>query len=118
MRAERTIAWGGLLPCLVLAVSAVGCAVGKTATGGIVLGVEAGTMVETTNEALASLTEMVLPGLGAVLGGGGLLGGTVGVMRASMKELARKRADQARELAEKEALRLEVELARAGSNGS
>lgn len=44
-----------------------GCAVGRTQSGGVVVGPELGQLVETTNEALNNIGDAILPGLGVLL---------------------------------------------------
>lgn len=58
--------------CLLL-----GCAVGRNeATGEIVLGVEAGKLVETAPQAIAGLVDLIVPGAGTAIGAIGLAIGT------------------------------------------
>ena len=79
-----------------------GCAVGRGSMGEVVIGVDAGRLVETGDQALAAAADTILPGLGAVLAPLGIGGMVGGFARAMQKERARKTSDQAREAAERE----------------
>jgi hypothetical protein len=52
---------------------ATGCAVGRTEAGGVVLGVEAGALVETSEQALGSLADAGLAALGIGVPGAGAI---------------------------------------------
>jgi len=89
-----------------------GCAVGRGPAGEIILGVEAGQLVETAGQAVATGLNLLVPGLGAV---GVAIGAPIlAAVRANRK---RRRADQGRERAEKEALRHRVVLEERERNG-
>lgn len=72
----RLVTLGGPALVALVFLSLSGCAVGRDdATGAIVLGFEAGRLVETAPQALAGLAGSLIPGLGPVVGiVSGLLG--------------------------------------------
>lgn len=73
----------------------LGCAVGRNeATGGIVLGVEAGKLVETAPQAIAGLVDLIVPGAGTAVGAIGL---AIGAHYRSKRKGERDGWDEAEE---------------------
>jgi len=90
---------------LILILFLGGCAVGRGPMGEIILGIEAGTLADSTGAVIGQAANAIFPGLGKILGfgGGAVLTTVLGAwakVRATDKK--RKRADQAREVATRE----------------
>jgi hypothetical protein len=100
-------------------VLAAGCAVGRTDSGGIVFGVEAGTLVDSANHAVGALTEWVLPLVG--IGGTGGIGAIAFLARSLMRTAADAAAAKARHAGERdgwdEAVGKSPQAARAAAAG-
>lgn len=109
----------GLVALMIVALMCVatGCAVGTGPGGEVILGVEAGRLVRTAEQGMIAGASMI-PGIGPLLStvlGGAVAGGfTVkGASTAAVKmiEAKRKKADIAREQAEKKVVELEARIA-------
>jgi hypothetical protein len=88
-----------LLFGLAMLPTTTGCAAGRTDAGGIVLGVEAGRLVDSTNAAAGALADSALTALGVGIPGvGGLVALAVrGITRAGAEKQIRTAADSAYE---------------------
>lgn len=108
---------GILMTGILIAMALSGCMAARGPAGEIVIGMEVGRLVETTNQAILTGAGMI-PGVGPFLQnmliGAGASGLTVaGAMKGgrAMLEKRRKAADIAREVAERRVAELEAEKA-------
>jgi hypothetical protein len=95
---------GGLI--MLAGVLMVGCAAGKTNSGGIVLGVDVATLPETAGEAVGFIGKFLPPPFGEIAAGAGALilgAGTAAVTARNRRKDADRNWDEATDRAKREA---------------